>query len=205
MQIKDTTLITENFGNSISGLQYIPSYITESDHDRLIQIIDEQTWLTELKRRVQHYGYKYDYKKRTADSSMYLGNLPNWILSVAQRLEQDNLLEVFPDQVIINEYQPGQGIAGHIDCIHCFGDPIISLSLGSACVMEFTHIKTLEKIAIRLEPGSLVVLKGEARYFWQHGIAPRKKDRYKGIEIVRDRRISMTFRKVILANQTKNY
>ena len=203
MQIQAHTLIRENFSNAISGLQYIPYYITESDHDRLIKIIDEQTWLTELKRRVQHYGYKYDYKKRTADSSMYLGKLPNWVLSVAQRLERDKLLEVFPDQVIINEYQPGQGIASHIDCMHCFGDTIISLSLGSTCVMEFTHIKTLDKIAIRLEPRSLVVLKGEARYLWQHRIAARKKDRYEGIEIVRDRRISMTFRKVIVTNQTK--
>jgi len=28
---------------------------------------------------VQHYGYRYDYKARTIDHSMRLGELPQWV------------------------------------------------------------------------------------------------------------------------------
>lgn len=33
------------------------------------------------------------------------------------RLQQAGLFADTPDQVIINEYQPGQGISAHIDCV----------------------------------------------------------------------------------------
>lgn len=87
---------------------------------------------------------------------------------------------------------PGQGIASHIDCIPCFSDTICSLSLSGGCVMELTNYK--EKRFIALQPRSLLILKNEARYKWQHGIAARKSDN----KIMRNRRISLTFRKVIL-------
>lgn len=49
-----------------------------------------------------------------------------------------------------------------------------------------------------LEPRSLVLLSGEASYNWQHGIAARKSDLYGGIRLERLRRVSLTFRKVLL-------
>ncbi|SHK82523.1 alpha-ketoglutarate-dependent dioxygenase AlkB [Chryseobacterium contaminans] len=49
-----------------------------------------------------------------------------------------------------------------------------------------------------LDSGSLIVLSGDARYKWTHGIAPRKTDYINGRKIERKLRLSMTFRKVIL-------
>src|SRR5262249_22705703 len=111
---------------------------------------------------------------------------------------EQGLVPVRPDQVIVNEYLPGQGIANHIDCQPCFTDTIISLSLGSPCVMDFTHKQTQQVISLLLESRSLVVLQGEARYDWMHGIPARKSDRYGGMMILRERRVSLTFRKVIV-------
>jgi alkylated DNA repair dioxygenase AlkB len=182
----------------ILGLKYIPDYITENEQAELLELIDRQIWMETLKRRVQHYGYKYDYKKRGLDSSLYLGSLPNWILKIADKLYESKLTEKITDQVIINEYMPVQGIADHIDCPSCFDKTIISLSLGSTCVMNFTHVKTLEKIPILLYPKSLIILQEDARYEWKHGIAPRKKDKYAGQDFIRTRRVSMTFRNIIL-------
>ena len=102
-----------------------------------------------------------------------------------------------PDQVIVNEYQPGQGIVSHTDCIPCFGNTISILSLGSECVMDFTHSQTQEKAQILLQTGSLLILKGAARYNWQHGIVACQQDNYKGQEFIRTRRVSMTFREVL--------
>jgi hypothetical protein len=47
-------------------------------------------------------------------------------------------------------------------------------------------------------PCSLFVLSGPARYEWQHCIPARKSDVMGGIKIYRARRVSITFRKVIL-------
>lgn len=181
----------------IAGLTTISDYLSPSEHDQLLNLIDQQPWLTDLKRRVQHYGYRYDYKSRSVDPSMYLGPLPKWIAPLARRLHHDELIRKIPDQLIVNEYEPGQGIASHVDCIPCFGDTIISITLGSACVMTFTNIKTQEEIPVLLEPRGLIVMQGEARYDWKHGIALRKSDIFQGQIIKRGRRVSLTFRSII--------
>lgn len=47
----------------ISGKEYISDYITTEEAENLRKRIDKETWLDDLKRRVQHYGYKYDSKQ----------------------------------------------------------------------------------------------------------------------------------------------
>ncbi len=181
----------------IDGLTYIPDFIDYTIESALIKTIDAQPWITELKRRVQHYGWRYDYKARSVTSDLRIGALPKWLQTYAMRLQQAGYFPEMPDQVIINEYQPGQGISAHIDCVPCFTDTIASLSLGSHCMMDFAHSKTGEKSSLLLEPRSLLVLSGDTRYHWQHAIAGRKTDRHNGQVIQRTRRISLTFRKVI--------
>ncbi len=182
----------------ISGLYYIANFITSEQEQNLVQIIDTQPWLDDLKRRVQHYGYKYNYKARRIDTTMKIGNLPDWLDEIAEKLLTLGIFKEKPDQVIINEYLPGQGISPHIDCEPCFEDAIVSLSLLSGVTMDFTHSIKNEKVAVYLKPHSIVVLQGESRYDWQHSIAPRKSDNYENKIIKRNRRVSLTFRKVII-------
>jgi alkylated DNA repair dioxygenase AlkB len=42
--------------------------------------------------------------------------------------------------------------------------------------MNFTHRSTGEVVPVLLEVGSAVILTGEARYGWMHGIPARRKD-----------------------------
>ncbi|MHB8209572.1 alpha-ketoglutarate-dependent dioxygenase AlkB [Mucilaginibacter sp.] len=182
----------------ISGLIYIPQFITEEQEKNLINHVNSETWLSDIKRRVQHYGYKYDYKARGINYEMFLGQFPSWIAQLALRLYHEDYIDAVPDQMIINEYLPGQGIANHVDCAPCFGDTVISLSLNSFCIMDFINLQTKEKIEVLLEPRSLVVIKGEARYSWSHGIASRKIDTFHDSVFKRRTRLSLTFRKVIL-------
>lgn len=97
------------------------------------------------------------------------------------------------DQMLVNEYMPGQGIAMHCD-YKPFDRTVASLSLLSACVMDFRHVPTGRRERLLLEPRSLLVLCDEARYEWQHGIASRKRDIWHGISVLRGRRLSVTFR-----------
>ncbi|MEK6733731.1 MAG: alpha-ketoglutarate-dependent dioxygenase AlkB [Pseudomonadota bacterium] len=181
---------------NIPGLKYIPNYISEIEEKSLMNIIDQQSWLTDLKRRVQHYGYKYDYTARVTTQDLYLGEIPDWLAHLSRKLFDDNIFRLYPDQVIINEYLPGQGISSHIDCVPCFEETICSLSLLSPCLMDFS--KNEEKTSIYLEPRSLLILSGSARFEWKHGIASRRQDSYYGNKFLRDRRVSVTFRKVKL-------
>lgn len=188
--------IQEETAPDIPGLTYVSDFITRDEENALIAAIDEQPWLNDLKRRVQHYGYKYDYKARTVTNDSYLGPLPDWIQPLAQKLCGEHLCQTAPDQVIVNEYMPGQGISAHVDCVPCFDDVIASLSLGSPAIMQFS--KGNEKQEIYLEPRSLIILSGSARYEWQHAIPARKTDIVNGFKIERNRRLSLTFRTVIL-------
>ncbi len=185
--------------NDIEGLRYIEKFISLEEHNQLWEAINKEKWRTDLKRRVQHYGYVYDYQSRNIKQDMYLGPLPDWCLPYAKRLVEQKLFADLPDQVIVNEYMPGQGIADHIDCLPCFTDTIISLSLGSQCIMNITNdVDKNKKLELLLQPRSLVVLTNKSRYEWTHGIKPKKSDIINGVNVPRTLRISLTFRKVIL-------
>ena len=101
-------LFNENV--NIFGLTYISSYISSEYEEKLLKLIDTQEWNLDLKRRTQHYGYKYDYTARSVDLSYYLGEMPYWVDELCSKLQGDGILMEKPDQVIINEYTPGQGI-----------------------------------------------------------------------------------------------
>jgi len=197
-EINPKTLNDIAFLSKVKGLVFIPEYIIKEEHALLWQSVNAENWLGDLKRRVQHYGYKYNYKARFIDYSMKIGELPEWVTPLAKKLYQEGHMPAMPDQLIVNEYNQGQGIASHVDCEPCFGDTIISLSLGSTCVMDFINKETKEKVEVFLEPRSLVVLKDDARYLWTHGITGKKTDYFKGLKHERATRISFTFRNVIL-------
>jgi alkylated DNA repair dioxygenase AlkB len=170
----------------IPGLRYLPGYVTEADEAALVAAIDAAPWNTEWRRRRQPYGGGYG--KATAAAPV-----PDWGRRLADRLFADGVTDVPFDHMLVNEYQPGQGIATHRDYAP-FGRTVVSLSLLSACVMDFRHPATGRQERLLLEPRSLLVLGDRARYEWEHGIAPRKRDVWQGQRVARARRLSVTFR-----------
>jgi alkylated DNA repair dioxygenase AlkB len=171
----------------IPGLSYLRDYISKDQEMGLTEAIDAEPWDTTWKRRRQLYGWSYGRGGETVRP------IPSWGLSLAERMHQDGIVDRPFNQMLINEYFPGQGISLHRD-YEPFDRTVVSLSLLSPCVMDFRHAKDERREAIVLEPRSLLVLSDEARYEWQHGIAGRKKDRWQGSTIVRGRRLSVTFR-----------
>ena len=145
--------------------------------------------LSSSKRRVRHYGKKFDYDTRDAvndadekipelldvDVRKRLAALTvnaaapkekemvNWgneeggegadvFFCTGQNANDDAWTEderrqiseaikkvVAFDQVTVNEYPPGCGIAPHVDTHSAFTETILSLSLGDRCVIEFRH------------------------------------------------------------------
>ena len=182
---------------AIPGLVYMRNFLTPSEELEIINLIDDQEWLTGLNRRVQHYGYKYDYRARKIDSSSYIGAIPKWLVKIVGEASKLASETMDFDQVIINEYSPGQGISEHIDCAPCFAESIVSVSLLSDVVMKFQNRHSLIKKEVLLERGSIVIISGESRYDWYHSIAARKNDFFNKTKRGRNRRVSLTLRKVL--------
>ena len=181
---------TQNNHLLIDGLIIRNDFLSIQEECELIKSIDSSPWSSDLKRRVQHYGWKYNYQSRNITPSDHLGKLPAWAEKLAQRLFAQGLVPEVPDQVIVNEYLVNQGISKHIDCIDCFKGPIVTISLIESWHMLFRY--RLQKIETLLPRRSAVILDGQARYKWTHEIPPRKSEN----GAPRTRRISLTFRKV---------
>lgn len=60
-------------------------------------MLDAGEWNTELKRRVQHFGYRYDYKARAITADAYQGKLPAWLEIFAERLAETGYCRSLPD------------------------------------------------------------------------------------------------------------
>jgi alkylated DNA repair dioxygenase AlkB len=178
----------------IPGLILFRDFFNPGEQQEALVRIDAEPWRGDLKRRVQHYGYRYDYTSRSVDRTMRIGELPPFAQVIGQRLLDFGLVAELPDQMIVNEYQPGQGISAHVDCEPCFKDGIVTISLGWVYEMDFISFVTKEVRSTLLELGSAVVMTGESRYHWQHRIQARKSDH----RVPRGRRVSLTFRNVIL-------
>lgn len=174
----------------VDGLGYAPEFITREEERQLMEQIYACTWDTTLKRRTQHYGYVYTYK--SGDTTQEAPPIPEWCDFLVKRLLSQGILDARPDQLIVNEYEPGQGIGPHVDNVKAFADGIVSVSLGSGINMIFRHTASGDRKDLYLERRSALSLHNSARYDWRHEIAAKKSDE----GVARGRRVSLTFRKM---------
>ncbi|WP_329521408.1 alpha-ketoglutarate-dependent dioxygenase AlkB [Spirillospora sp. NBC_01491] len=182
------------------GLHLVNDWLSPADAQVLAERIDAADWSDQLKRRVQHYGHRYDYGRRGVAAGAPAPPLPGWASDLGGRLHAEGHLGEPPDQVIVNEYRPGQGISAHVDCVPCFGPVVAAVSLLSGCVMEFSEKDGEGREARRLEPRSLCVMTGPSRFAWRHAIPARKTDPGPDgapARVARGRRISVTLRTVL--------
>jgi alkylated DNA repair dioxygenase AlkB len=174
----------------IPGLRYISGYLDIAAHDVLLAAVDTAPWRDFGERRGQIYGYSYHHT-----TGVYpVEALPPWAQGLAVRLEHDGLMPERADQMIVNEYAPGQGIPAHVDA-PLFTDTVVSISLGSICVMKFTKASGAREEQL-LEPMSALVIAGDARNEWKHAIPARTHDVWQGHTLPRARRVSLTFRRM---------
>jgi alkylated DNA repair dioxygenase AlkB len=171
----------------IPGLSYLRGYISPREEAELIAAIDREPWDTSWERRRQLYGGAYGIQQSSVRS------IPEWGSDLGNRIWRDGFNDRPFDHMLINEYLPGQGIAMHRD-YEPYDRTVVSLSLLAPSVMDFRRVGDSKVESLLLEPRSLLVLTDAARYEWQHGIARRKNDRWKGLKIPRARRVSVTFR-----------
>lgn len=155
---------------------------------------------TKISRKTQHYGYEYDYglsEPRTKKLKK-IKPPPELLKCFAETFINTKLLENYPNQIIVNKYEPGEGIAPHRDHHPIFANDVGIISVGSGINMIFKSIKNKNdpEINIYLPVGSILIFKDEARYDYTHEIKKNKFDVVENKKIKRDTRISITFRHV---------
>ncbi|XP_018543433.1 alkylated DNA repair protein alkB homolog 8 [Lates calcarifer] len=165
------------------GLVLVEDFVSPEEEALLLAAIDwsstndDVTAQKALKhRRVKHYGFEFRYDNNNVDKDKPLpAGLPEECLPVLERCLRNGHIDIMPDQLTVNQYESGQGIPPHVDTHSAFEDTILSLSLGAKTVMEFRHPDG-RLVPVMLPGRSLLVMKGESRYLWTHGITPRKFD-----------------------------
>lgn len=212
----------------IPGFEYYPSYVTAEESEKIMQILDNNEWIKEIRRRQQHYGYVYYHTRHnlptvqpSSQSQTDPHNLPlSQFDFLLERLRRDGIFpnrqknpnedENSPTQILVNEYLENTRIASHVDNVKAFGDVIVGLSLLQPCYMTMRNSQDEnQETRIYLAPRSLYVMRGEARYGWKHGITQMKHfvNPANLSEVThRDenyRRVSLTFRKILIQG-TKN-
>jgi alkylated DNA repair dioxygenase AlkB len=178
----------------VEGLYIIPNYLSSEETSNLLRKIDDQTWNSESARRVQQYGYKYISQNEKVEIKDAPAP-PEFLKKLQENLLAQKIFPEMPDQIIINEYEPGQGILPHIDNPEYFGPVVASLSLGSEVPMDFS--KNGRTVTVAFPVGSLIILTGPARNEWSHSIPSRKTDpRTDGKKgrTTRQRHVTVTFR-----------
>jgi alkylated DNA repair dioxygenase AlkB len=169
----------------MEGLSYHRDVVRNGDE--LMELLERRQWTNILSRQVQYYGYIYDSSSRNIE---VVDPIPQELLLLKLKLENMIPGTIF-NQVIVNKYEPGQGISPHIDN-PIFGGHIGCFTVGGGCEIIFSKQNQTRNLYV--EPDSLYIMSGSTRWEWTHEIKRIRLDNFEGEYIKRQTRISLTFR-----------
>jgi alkylated DNA repair dioxygenase AlkB len=167
------------------GLRYEEEFLTRAEEAALVAQI-EQLPLAAMKyqqytalRRVVSYGGQYDFSAQKLHASE---PIPEWLEPLRARAA--GWIGVAPTQftqALVAEYRPGTPLGWHRD-VPDFED-IVGISLLNDAVMRFRPYppdapKKQDVAKLTLAPRSIYLLRGVARWGWQHSVAATKQLRY---------------------------
>jgi alkylated DNA repair dioxygenase AlkB len=141
-----------------------------------------------MKRRVQHYGYRYDYTHKCIQRDQCFDyNSLSTLQNLRVLFGGTFGIKTPPNQAIVNEYLKKQNIDAHTD-FKKFGPVVITISLLQPTFYVMDTGKDTPAVNFQVDPGDLVVLTGDSRSVWRHGTTDGNGGDY--------RRVSITLRYV---------
>jgi alkylated DNA repair dioxygenase AlkB len=168
-----------------AGFVYQPDFITAAEEAHLLAAIGELPLHAALyktytaKRRIASFGAQYDFTDNVLQPAADLppafeplrDKVAHWINVAPQMLAH----------TLIAEYQPGVQLGWHRDVPQF--EIVVGISLGARARMRLRPYPVPANprehvLALELEPRSAYVLRGDARWRWQHSIPPAKALRY---------------------------
>jgi len=159
----------------VPGMEFHRDFLSREEQQHLLQQIDLQPWVNDFDRKAQFYHRPF----------------PAFGLELLGKLFARKLISGIPEHMSVLSYEAGVGIGHHVDRGET--EQITIISLAHEYEMDLRHGISAQQKSLMLELGSVLILKGEARWEWEHGIRPRLTDH----GIPRQRRISITFRNAL--------
>jgi alkylated DNA repair dioxygenase AlkB len=131
------------------------------------------------KRRIASFGWQYDFSSSELSPAP---PLPPFLAPLRDKVAQ--WLSVPAARfvhAVVTEYKPGTALGWHRDIPHF--ETVGGVSLGSACRMRFRPFPLRKNrregtVTLDLQPRSIYVLQGQARWRWQHCIPTTRNLRY---------------------------
>ena len=130
------------------------------------------------RRRIVSFGGRYDFTRHELSEAP---PIPEALWPLRERIAA--LASVTAEEIhhaMIAEYQPGTPLGWHRDVPEF--EVIMGVSLRGHARMRFRpwppKPNARTALAIELAPRSAYVLRGEARWHWQHAVSPTKELRY---------------------------
>ena len=168
------------------GFVYRLEFITPEEEGALLKRIGElpleHSRYKEFtaKRRTVSYGGQYDFSEGRLEAAP---EIPEFLMPLRDKVAQwvNVPAETF-GHALVSEYSPGTPLGWHRD-VPDF-ELIVGISLGGRARMRLRPYRPGEKqrrqdvIALELEPRSAYVIRGTARWGWQHSISETKELRY---------------------------
>ncbi|XP_003972350.2 RNA demethylase ALKBH5 [Takifugu rubripes] len=123
--------------------------------------------------------------------------IPNWVheLVIKPLVSNGVVPDGFVNSAVINDYQPGGCIVSHVDPLHIFARPIVSVSFFSdsalcfGCRFQFKPIRVSEPVfVLPVKRGSVTVLSGYAADDITHCIRPQDIKERRAVIILRKTR-----------------
>lgn len=167
--------------NAPNGFAYFPDFLDEEESREILSYLKGLDFQhdhfrgTRLKRGYVQFGYTYMTTGRKVKPAQ---PMPELIASLAGKGRQHCPEGTEFNQCIMTWYPPKAGIGWHTDAA-VFGECIMALSLGSPATVSFRENGAeLPSFEFRAQPRSLYVFHGQARWDYQHCVAPVSRTRY---------------------------
>jgi alkylated DNA repair dioxygenase AlkB len=172
-------------GGLPEGLRYQEEFLSREEEAALVARIEalplaamQYRQYTAL-RRVVSYGGQYDFGAQQLNEA---APLPDWLAPLRLRAAAWCGLEPGQfTQALVAEYRPGTPLGWHRD-VPDFED-VVGISLAGEAVLRFRPYpphapKKADIVRLALAPRSIYLLRGPARWNWQHSVAPTRLLRY---------------------------
>src|SRR5690349_19779684 len=168
-----------------AGLVYRPGFITSSEEAYLLAAITELPLHAAkyksftAKRRIASFGAQYDFTDNVLQPA---ARLPAAFEPLRDKVA--DWIDVAPESLthtLIAEYQPGVQLGWHRDVPQF--EIVVGISLRATARMRLRPYPVRanpreDVLTLELAPRSAYVLRGDARWRWQHSIPPAKALRY---------------------------
>ena len=86
----------------VKGLLYYPNFVDEEEERQLLAAVEARVWDNSLKRRVQHFGLRYDYSAKSVDRNAEIVPLPAFLEGTVSKIHSLGQFYSKPDQCIVN-------------------------------------------------------------------------------------------------------